>query len=140
MNIRHNDHPSINDTNVATVAQNFDATKFHKHTLVVPEQIDTSGKFLGRIESIIVRCTGLGGSNTSLTVKGTWDAAGDHVWFPDTAGTIALGVTTTTTGSAAYEFKLPVQSYFDNADVYLFFKINGSGNITIDYSQIVWSE
>lgn len=140
MNIRHNDHPSHNETDVAAVAQAFDATKFHKHTLVVPEQIATSGKFLGRIESIIVRCKGLGGSNTSLTVKGTWDAAGDHVWFPDTAGTIALGVTTTTTGSAAYEFKLPVQSYFDNSDVYLFFKINGSSNITIDYSRIVWSE
>ena len=74
MNIRHIDHPSINDTNVASVDQNFDAAKFHKHTLSIPEQIDTSGKFLGRIESIIVRCTGLGGSNTSLTLKGTWDA------------------------------------------------------------------
>ncbi len=140
MNIRHIDHPSINDTDVASVAQNFDAAKFHKHTLVVLEQIDTSGAFLGRIESIVVRCTGLGGSNTSLTVKGTWDAAGDYVWFPDTAGTIATGVTTTTTGSAVFEFRLPVQSKFSNPDVYLFFKINGSGNITIDYSQIVWSE
>ena len=65
---------------------------------------------------------------------------GNHVWFPDTAGTIATGVTTSTTGSAVFEFKLPVESYFANADAYLFFKINGSGNITIDYSQIVWSE
>ena len=140
MNIRHIDHPSINETDVTNVAQNFDATKFHKHVLRIPEQLETAGAFLGRPESIIVRCTGLGGSNTSLTVKGTWDLAGDHVWFPDTAGTIALGVSTTTTGSAVFEFRLPVHSKFDNPDVYLFFKINGSGNITIDYSQIVWSE
>ena len=140
MKTGHKDHPSIVDTDVTNVAQSFDATKYHKHTLAVPEQLETTGRFLGRIESIIVRCTGLGGSNTSLTVKGCWDAAGDHVWFPDTAGTIALGVTTTTTGSAVFEFRLPVQSNFENSDVYLFFKINGSGNITIDYSQIVWSE
>lgn len=140
MKTGHKDHPSIVDTDIPAIAQNFDNSKYHKHTLAVPEQLETTGKFLGRPMSIIVRCTGLGGSNTTLTVKGTWDAAGDHVWFPDTDGTIALGVTTTTTGSAVFEFRLPVQSKFDNSDIYFFFKVNGSGSIGIDYSQIVWSE
>jgi len=126
---------------VTAVGQNFSASKFHEHTLSTAptEQIDTQGAFKGRIETIIVRMTGLASGNTTVTVKGTWDEAGDDIWFPDTDGTIATGITTTSTGSGVFEFKLPVQPDTESDKAYLFFKVNGSTTVTVDASYIFWS-
>jgi len=126
---------------VTAVGQNFSASKFHEHTLntAPTEQIDTQGSFLGRIETIVVRLTGLASGNTTVTVKGTWDEDGDYVWFPDTDATIATGITTSSTGSGVFEFKLPIKPNTVSNKAYLFFKVNGSTTVTVDESYIYWS-
>jgi len=135
-------HASTITTDVTAVGQNFSSTKFHEHTLnsAPTSTIDTEGRFKGRIETIIVRLKGLAAGNTTLTVKGCCDENGDYVWFPDTDATMATGITTSSTGSGVYEYKLPVRHFFDSDKMYLFFKVNGSTTVTVDASCIVWSE
>ena len=135
-------HASTITTDVTSVGTSYDVNKQHAHPLYVTnESIDTGSRFKGRIETIIVRVKAIAGATppTSLTVKGCCDSDGDYVWFPDTVGQLALGVTTATTGSAVFEFKLPVKHFFDSNTMYLFFKTN-NGTCTIDASCIVWSE
>lgn len=134
-------HSSTITTDVAGVDTFYNATRVHAHPLYNSETISTGTRFKGRIETIIVRVKALAGVTkpTSISVSGACDADGDYIWFPDTPGQIALGVTTSTVGSAVYEFKLPIRHFFDSNTVYLFFKTN-NGTCTVDASCIVWSE
>ena len=136
-------HSSTITTDVTGVGQSYDATKFHEHSMYdANEQLSTQGRFKGRIETIIVRVKGLNAATTKISVSGACDENGDYIWFPDTEATIATGITTSTTGSAVYEYKLPVRQFFDSDKMYLFFKCDGGAGITctVDASCIVWSE
>lgn len=134
-------HGSIVTQSVASIGTSFDKTKYHLHDLFRTEGINTSGRFLNKIESVYVRVTNIvGGSATpTLTMRISLDAAGDYTFFPDTAGQIAVGLTTTTSGVAVYEFKLPVVHFFGSSDFYLFVKID-QGTCTLANSAIMWSE
>ena len=130
-------HPSTNTTTVTGVGATFAVARVHKHTLLATDPI-SSAKFVNKIEGIYVRFNTLGGGGTTLWCKGTFDAAGDDVWYPDTEGTLALGVTTATKGVAVFEFKLPVHIEV-GSDVYLFFKMM-TGSCVVDKTTITWSE
>jgi hypothetical protein len=133
-------HASTITDDVTSVANAYDATKYHAHPLyVTKEEINTGNRFIGRIETIIVRVKSKSGTTTNLSVKGCCDVDGDYIWFPNTSAQIDTGITTGTTGSAVFEFKLPVKHFFDSNTMYLFFKTN-DGTCTIDASCIVWSE
>jgi hypothetical protein len=134
-------HGSIVTQNVASIGTSFDKTKYHLHDLFRAEGINTSGRFLNKVESVYVRVTNIvGGSATpTLTMRISLDADGDYTFFPDTAGQIAVGLTTTTSGVAVYEFKLPVVHFFGSSDFYLFVKID-QGTCTLANSAIMWSE
>jgi hypothetical protein len=133
-------HAIINNTAVAAVGTSFDAAKNHKHELKQANALDNTNRFLGKVEGFTVKVNTIaGGSATpTLTLRGATDATGDNTWFPDTAGQLALGITTATSGVAAYEFKLPL-TIETSDDVYLFFKID-QGTCTIEKSTITWSE
>lgn len=130
-------HPSTNTTTVTGVTSTFDVARVHKHTLLPTDPL-SSAKFVNTINGIYVRINSLTGGGTTLWCKGTFDAAGDDVWFPDTEGTLATGVTTATKGAAVFEFKLPVHIEV-GSDVYLFFKM-GTGSCVVDKTTITWSE
>lgn len=134
-------HASTVTDDVASVGTAFNVAKYHAHPMYADstETITTNGRFKGRIETIIVRVKSMSTTPITLTLKGCCDAAGDYVWFPDTGGEIATGVTTSTTGSAVYSFNLPLKQFFDSDTLYLFFKTD-TGTVTIDASCIVWSE
>jgi hypothetical protein len=133
-------HATTNNTAVAAVGTSFNAGKNHKHELVYSTPLGTTSKFLGKVEGFTVKVNTIaGGSGTpTLTLRGATDATGDNTWFPDTAGQLALGISTATIGVAAYEFKLPLNIETSD-DVYLFFKID-QGSCTIEKSTITWSE
>ena len=130
-------HSSTNTTTVTGVAAAYGVGRVHKHTLLATDPI-SSAKFVNTIEGIYVRINSLTGGGTSLSCQGSFDAAGDDIWFPDTEGTLALGITTATKGAAVFEFKLPVHIEV-GSDVYLFFKM-GTGGCVVDKTTITWSE
>jgi len=133
-------HASTITTDVTAVGLNYDANKLHAHPLYVTnESIDTGSRFKGRIETIIVRVTNMTSNPTSLFVTGACDEDGDYIWFPETEAEISEAITTNNTGSAVYEYKLPVKHFFDSNTMYLFFRTN-TGTLTVDASCIVWSE
>ena len=134
-------HDSFVVTDVAAVGNAFDVTKFHEHDLYA----DTSGKgriFADRVESVIVRVKTLAGSPapTKIIIRCCFDATGDYTWLPDTEALISTGLTTTTSGCTAFEYKLPIKNVINNdSTVYLFFKTD-NGTCTVDASCITWSE
>jgi len=134
-------HSNIVTQNVAAIGTAFDKTKVHLHEMFGAETISTNGTFLNRVESIYVRVTNIaGGSATpSVTLRISCDSDGDYTFFPDTEGELALGLTTTTSGVAVFEFKLPIKHFFNSDQFYLFIKID-QGTCTLANSCITWSE
>jgi hypothetical protein len=127
-------------SNVASIGTSFDVLKFHKHELnsMLPVPFN-DGVFKGFVEGLYVRVTAIAGGAKTITARITCDPAGDFSFFPDTEADIAVGLTTTTTGVVAYEFKLPLNQFFGTDDVYVFIKVD-AGTVTLANSCIVWSE
>tara|TARA_R100000951_G_scaffold19184_1_gene15912 strand:+ start:4637 stop:5068 length:432 start_codon:yes stop_codon:yes gene_type:complete len=130
-------HSSTNTTTVTGIAATYAVGRVHKHTLLATDPL-SSAKYVNKIEGIYVRINTISGGATSLTCQGSFDAAGDDIWFPNTEGELAIGVTTATKGAAVFEFKLPVHIEV-GSDVYLFFKM-GTGSCVVDKTTITWSE
>lgn len=86
-------------------------------------------------EYLVIKVSGIGGGTpaTALTIRITTDAAGDDTIFPDTQATLSTGVTTTTTGVAAYSIGLP---FVDTASAattfYLFIKTDTADAVAIE--------
>ena len=119
-------HSSAVTGDVTLIGNSFNKAKFHLHNLLEAETIDTSGSFLNKIEG-------------TITARLCCDSDGDLTFFPDTAGQLAIGLTTATSGFAAFEFKLPFKHFANTDQVYLFIKID-QGTCTLANSYIVWSE
>ena len=133
---------------VNNVGTSFDKTKVHVHSLNDnTSSLDQGQAFQDKIEGFYIRVTNIaGGSATpTVTLRVACDSDGDLTFFPDTAGELALGITTTNSGVAVYEFKLPLFTpLFDLYSVdldklYVFVKID-QGTCTLANSSIVWSE
>ena len=77
-------------------------------------------------------------STPKITLRACCDVNGDYTFFPDTEGELALGLTTTDSGVAAYEFRLPLRQFFDAGDIYLFVKLD-QGTCTLTNSCVTWS-
>ena len=135
-------NPSTITADVAGVGTSFDKTKFHLHNLnsMLPVPFD-GGQFKGYIESLYVRVTNIAGGSAAptITARLCCDANGDFTFLPDTTATLSLGLTGTTSGVCAYEFKLPLNQFFSTDEVYLFIKID-QGTCTLANSCIIWSE
>lgn len=129
-------YTSLVTTDYASVGTSFDKTKAHAHALT-EGPILSNGKFFGYVEGLYVRVTSISGA-TKLTVAIACDADGDYKFFPDTEATIATGITTNTTGTVAYEFKMPLKQFFDSATLYVFVKTD-SGTVTLDASCLAYS-
>jgi hypothetical protein len=134
-------HSSAVTGDVTLIGNSFNKAKFHLHNLLEAETIDTSGSFLNKVEGFYVHVkTIAGGSATpTITARLCCDSDGDLTFFPDTAGQLAIGLTTATSGFAAFEFKLPFKHFANTDQVYLFIKID-QGTCTLANSYIVWSE
>jgi hypothetical protein len=133
-------HSSTVTLNRASVGTSFDVLKFHEHDLGLDGNLAYQGSaFFGYVEGLYVRVTAIAGGAKTITARITCDPAGDFSFFPDTDADIAVGLTTTTTGVAAYEFKLPLKQFFGTEKLYVFIKVD-AGTVTLANSCIVWSE
>jgi hypothetical protein len=135
-------HSSTVALNVAAIGTSFDVAKFHLHNLnsMLPVPFN-GGQFKGFIEGLYVRVTNIAGGSATpkITARLCCESGGDFTFLPDTEATLALGLTTATSGVCAYEFKLPLNQFFATDEVYLFIKID-QGTCTLANSCIVWSE
>lgn len=127
-------HGSTISSNVASVGTSFDVTKFHLHQLTIPNT-----QFTNPIEGLYVRVTDIAGGAKTITARLCCDAGGDFTFLPDTEAEIAIGLTTATTGVAAWEFGIPLKQFFATSEVYLFIKVD-AGTVTLANSCIVWKE
>ena len=133
-------HSSTVTLNRASVGTTFDVLKFHEHDLGLDGNLAYQGSaFFGYVEGLYVRVTAIAGGAKTITARITCDPAGDFSFFPDTDADIAVGLTTTTTGVAAYEFKLPLKQFFGTEKLYVFIKVD-AGTVTLANSCITWSE
>ena len=124
-------------SNVAAIGTTYDVTKFHLHKLLSnPNGADVP--FTNEVDGLYVRVTNISGA-AKITARITCDAAGDFTFFPDTEADLAVGLTTATTGTCAYEFKLPLKQFFGTDKLYVFIKCD-AGTVTLANSCIVWSE
>ena len=129
-------HGSTISSNVAAIGTSFDVAKFHEHDLYDKPSQGTG--YLGFVEGLYVRVTAISGAS-KITARITCDPTGDFTFFPDTEATLAVGLTTATTGTCAYEFKLPLKQFFGTDKLYVFIKTD-AGSVTLANSCIVWSE
>jgi len=127
-------HGSTITSDVAAIGTTFDVAKFHLHQLTIPNT-----QFTNQIEGLYVRVTNIAGGATKITARLCCDPNGDYTFLPDTEATIAIGLTTATTGGAAWEFGLPLKQFFGTSEVYLFIKTD-AGTVTLANSCIVWKE
>ena len=135
-------HSSTITNNVASISTSFDKAKVHTHSLLNNESdLNAGQRFRGFIEGFYIRVTNItGGSATpTITLRVSCDSDGDYSFFPDTDGELALGLTTTNSGVAVYQFQLPLQQFFNSDELYVFIKID-QGTCTLANSCIVWSE
>lgn len=135
-------HSSTITSNVASIGTSFDKAKVHTHQLLNDDTDLTAGqRFRGFVEGFYIRVTNIaGGSATpTVTLRVSCDSDGDYSFFPDTDGELALGLTTTNSGVAVYQFQLPLQQFFNSDELYVFIKID-QGTCTLANSCIVWSE
>jgi len=135
-------HSSTITSNVASIGTLFDKAKVHTHSLLNNElDLNAGQRFRGFVEGFYIRVTNItGGSATpTVTLRVSCDSDGDYSFFPDTDGELALGLTTTNSGVAVYQFQLPLQQFFNSDELYVFIKID-QGTCTLANSCIVWSE
>jgi len=91
-------------------------------------------------EYLVIKVSGIdtgGTPATALTIRITTDAAGDDTIFPDTQATLSTGVTTATTGVAAYSIGLPFVDTASTATTfYLFIKTDVADPVAIESADL----
>ena len=127
-------HGSTITSDVAAIGTTFDTAKYHLHQLTIPNT-----QFTNQIEGLFIRVTNIVGGATKITARLCCDIDGDYTFLPDTEADIAIGLTTATTGGAAWEFGLPLKQFFGTSEVYLFIKTD-AGTVTLANSCITWRE
>ena len=118
---------------IAGIGTTYDKLKYHYHPLL------KQGQFASIVDGLYVRVTDIAGGCTKITARLCCDVDGDYTFLPDTEAELSIGLTTATTGVAAWDFGLPLKQFFGNSDVYLFIKTD-VGTCTLANSCIVWEE
>ena len=99
--------------------------------------------FVGHLGALYVDITSLASSATKLSIKvGTDGVDGDiSIVVPDTEATLALGITTTTEGSAVYSIDIPYADLSKTDWLYVFFKTD-TGTVTIARTavRLTWTD
>lgn len=115
-------------TGTEAIDSTYDLTTAHSHLVQYDVSSDRTNAFL---DSISIRLEDIV-SATSVTMRLTWDAAGDYIVCPDTVAEISTGLTTTDTGYAVYAFELPIYGVTSTDEtLYVFVKTNtGTANMT----------
>lgn len=115
-------------TGTEAIDSTYDLTTAHSHLVQYDATSDRSNAFL---DSIAIKLESISGA-TSITMRLTWDAAGDQIVCPDTEAEISFGLTTATTGYAVYAFELPIYGVTSTDEtLYVFVKTNtGTANMT----------
>ena len=130
-------HSSTVTSDVASIGTSFDVAKYHEHDLYA--DLAQGSIFKGKVEGLFVRVTAIAGGATKITARLCCDPTGDFTFLPDTEADLAVGLTTSTTGVAAYEFMLPIKNFLGTTKVYLFIKTD-AGTVTLSNSCVTWSE
>ena len=140
--IRHFLHDSL-QTGSQVLGTAFNTTDVHTHNML--DGFPDSWKdrnFNGIVEGIHVRLTTIG-TSTKVTIRICADADGDYTLVPDTEAELVTGVTTTTTGCAAFSVNLPlfqILSAPGNGNLYLFAKTDTASTAVFAQSCITWRE
>ena len=123
----------------AAIGTSYDKLKLHAHDLHENGDGGRSGeRYRGKIEGILVQLSSISGAGR-VTIRGAFDQDFDEMFLPDTEAVISAGLTTTTDGSVAYRYELPIITDVDFSQVFLCFKVD-AGTVTVDSSTILWSE
>lgn len=137
-------HQSLNTDVIAGVGTSFDKTKAHDHDLInnsVPANLQTTGPFLGYIQSIHLRVGNIvGGSATpTITFRLCCDPNGDLSVVPDTDVVLAMGLTDTNSGVGAAQVQIPNLDFLQTGIYFLMCKID-QGTCDLTASCVMWSE
>jgi|5_EtaG_2_1085323.scaffolds.fasta_scaffold197128_2 hypothetical protein len=133
---------SVVTQHVANIGTSYDVAKYHKHDLTIKtsaDELSFNESFFGEVAGFYVYVDTMNGvsSKPTLTLKVTMDEQGDYSFFPSTEAEIDIGITTSTKGSAVYEFKLPMKQLFKTGDVWMFIKLD-QGNCRLTDTIVVW--
>jgi hypothetical protein len=131
-------YSSTIDSDVASVGDSFDKTKFHLHTLNTPNPMRAAGQpFTGHLSGLWVKVTAISGAAT-LNVRLVADADSDNIIVPDTVATLALGLTTATEGAVTFKIDLAFTHPLDSDNVYVMLETD-AGTVTLAESVISYS-
>lgn len=95
-------------------------------------------RFRGRLSSIWIHVTTIGGGATGLIFSLSKDAGGDNKFIGNTTATFSLGVTTATEGNVTA--KLDVDYVSTNSDVLFLHARTDIGTCTITRIDLIWEE
>lgn len=143
--ITHFLHDSVVAPDVPPVLSTAFATAdVHAHDLQAREvaPVRSNRNFQGIVTGIHIRLTNLAGGAAKVTIRLCADPNGDFTLVPDTEATLALGVTTATSGCVAYEVGIPLFQILGgpgNGNLYLFAKVD-AGSADFAASCITWQE
>lgn len=122
-----------------TLGTAFDVADVHAHDLTANlPRFQAEAPFRGIVTALHVRLESIS-SATKVTVRICLDAAGDYTLVPDVEATLATGVTTATSGCAAFSVGIPMFQIFGGGTVYVFAKVD-AGSATFAQSCITWQE
>lgn len=135
--LHHNDV-----TGTEAVGTNFALSTVHAHDLNDGEVAFLSQRnYIGIVDTVQVVLTSVSGAS-KVTMRLTEDAAGDIIIIPDTEATLAVGLTTGTTGCAVFKADTIIRQDLGgpgNGTFYLFVKVD-AGSAVFAGSQITWKE
>jgi len=113
----------------------------HDMTAYLPVFQKDGANFRGIVEGIHIRLTDIV-TATKVTVRLCADSTGDFTLVPDVEATLVPGLTTATSGCAAFSVGIPIfqpLSAPGNGDLYLFAKVD-AGSADMAQSCITWRE
>lgn len=129
-------------TGTSALSTSFSAVRTHDLASGDGANGTIPSRWTGFLESLQLTVDTIAGGCASLTVRVTSDVTGDVCIIPDTAATIATGVTTATKGTVVYVSGIAFtndDSAQTDAVVYVWVKTD-AGTCNLRVSNLVWSE
>jgi len=131
-------HSSIN-TGLAIAATNaYVVGQVRAVTLTSPTGTVGNGRGVAILGALYVHVNTIAGGATTLTLRLSFDAAGDEPFIGDTTATISTGVTTAASGAVTIRMDVPfVKSANDT--LFCHWRTN-AGTCTVDAVHLTWTE